>query len=450
MVEGKWEELLEQIEQLIEDENFQELKRILDAVHAADIAMLFPKLSRVEQHMVFDLIDSEKASDILVEVNDQTQEKILQKIDDELLSDMVDEMEPDEAADVLASVEPEKVERILEAMPEDVRLDVTQLLTYKEDTAGGIMSTDLVSVWEDSSVREAIDEIRSKAEDLEDIYVVWVVDQDDVLKGYVSLKRLLIARGNTKINSILKEPVYQVHVDLDQEEVAHMMRRYDLVTLPVVDDEGKLIGRITHDDAMEVLSEESHEDLSYISGTRDEEPAVRSVFSSSKERLPWLIAGLAGGIVAALVMSRFEMQLDQIIVLAFFVPIITAMGGNVGMQSSTIIVRGLATGEISFSDTGQRVLKELGVALINGLVLGLLLTGIIWLWQGKISESLVISLSMVVVMILSALIGVTVPLMLKKLSVDPALAMGPFVTITNDIVGVFIYLTIATVILLPG
>lgn len=448
MGDGIWEELLEQVENLIEEEKFIELKKLLEDIHAADIAMLFPKLSRVEQHMVFDLIDSEKASDILVEVNDQTQERLLQKIDDEKLSDMVDEMEPDEAADVLAVVEPEKAGKILDTLPEEVRHDVEQLLTYEEDTAGGIMSTELVSVKEDSMVKDAIDEIRAKAEDLEDIYVVWVVDQDDILKGYVSLKRLLIARGNMKINSIRKDPIYQARVDMDQEDVVHMMRRYDLVTLPIVDDSGKLIGRITHDDAMEVLSEESHEDLSYISGTRDEEPAVRSVLSSSRERLPWLIAGLAGGLIAAVIMSRFEMQLDQIIVLAFFVPIITAMGGNVGMQSSTIIVRGLATGEISFADTGQRVMKELGVALLNGLILGLLLAAVVWLWQGKMEESMVISLSLVVVIIISALVGVTVPLMLKKLNIDPALAMGPFVTISNDIVGVSIYLSIATSILL--
>lgn len=447
MPEAVWESLLSQVEELIEKEDFSALKSILSEAHPAEIVMIFPRLSRVEQHMVFDLIDPEIASEILVEVKEPTQEMLLQKLDEQRISDLIDEMESDEAADVLGSVEPEVAEKVLETLPDEVREDVKSLLSYDEDTAGGIMSAELVAVNESLTVMEAIEEMRKMAAELEDIFIIWVIDDNEILKGYVPLKRLLLARGNTRISAIAKVPDIVATADMDQEEAAHIMRRYDLISLAVVDEQGKLVGRITYDDAMDVLSEESFEDLGYISGTGEEEPSARSVFNSSKERLPWLIAGLAGGIVAALVMSHFELQLSEIIVLAFFVPIITAMGGNVGMQSSTIVVRGLATGEISFGDTGHRILKEMGVASLNGVVLGIILALTIWFWQGLWKESLVISVSLIIVILTAAFIGVTVPLLLKKMNIDPALAMGPFVTISNDIVGVTIYLAIATYVL---
>ena len=442
-----WKKLQDKIDWLIEQEKFTELQSHLKDVHPADIAFILSRLDRVSQHMVFDLLDSETASDVLVELSDHTQERVLGELDEQRLADLVDMLDSDEAADVLGSVEPEIAEKVLETLPEEQKSNVQQLLSYDEDTAGGIMSTELVSVEESMTVKEVINEVRAAADRVDDIYAIWVVDSDGVLRGSVTLKNLILADPNTRVGSLMDSDLRPVMVDMDQEEVVHIMRRYDLVAAPVVDLEGKLLGRITWDDAIDVMNEESEEDLGYISGTGEEEPSARSVFNSSRERIPWLIAGLFGGIVSAIVMSGFEQSLNHIIVLAFFVPIITAMGGNVGMQSSTIIVRGLATGEITYDDAGQRIAKELGVALLNGAMLGLILTLIIWFWQKELEISLVISFSLLVVILVSSIVGVAAPLILKKVNIDPALAMGPFVTISNDIFGVFIYLSIATVLL---
>jgi len=447
MTDGLWETLLDQIEHLIEEERFAELKILLEESHPADIAMIFPRLSRLEQHFVFDLIDPEKASEILVEVNEPTQERLLGKLNEQRLSSLVDELESDEAADVLASVEPEVAEKVLDNLPDDVRQDVEHLLSYDKDTAGGIMSAELVSVNENWTVQQAIEEIRKQAEEVEEVYSVWVVDDAGVLKGQVPLKNLILAKPSTKISNVIDDNIHPVTAAMDQEEVAHMMRRYDLITTPVVDAQGRLIGRITWDDAMEVLSEESEEDLSYISGTGEEEPSARSVFTSIKHRLPWLVVSLIGEFLVAVVMSRFVESLETLIALAFFIPIINALGGNAGMQSSVIIVRGLATGEVTFTDTGIRVVKELGVALLNGIFLGLLLFVIVIFWQKMWFEAAIISGSLLIVILISSVNGVVIPLLLKKLGADPAVAMGPFVTVSNDIVGVFIYLSIASAML---
>ena len=448
MTDSDLDTLEDRINEMIEGESFEDLGELLKETHPADIAFLFPRFDRMIQSMVIDLLEPEKASEVLVELDDHAQEEVLKKIDDDRLAELVDELESDDAADVLGSVEPEVAEKVLESLSDDVREDVQQLLEYKEDSAGGIMSTELVAVKDELSVEQAIAEIRLAAEEVEDIYGVWVIDDGGKLQGIVSLKDLVIAGPKTKVHTLIDTDIRPVTVDTDQEEVAHIMRRYDLVTVPVIDSEGRLLGRVTWDDAMEVLEEESSEDMGYLSGTGEEEPSVRSVFRSSRERLPWLITGLMGGIVSAVVMSRFVNSLEALITLTFFIPIITAMGGNVGIQSSSIIVRGLATGEISFQDTGQRVLKELGMAMFNGVILAAILAVIIWFWQRLFVESLVISFSLLLVILVSAMIGVTAPMLLKKLKIDPALAMGPFVTISNDIVGVFIYLYIATLLLL--
>ena len=448
MSDSALELLEENIEDLIEANNIKELAVLLKETHPADIAFLFPRFDKAEQQIILDLLESEQASDVLVELDDHAQEKVLKSLDDNRIAELVDELDSDEAADVLASVEPGVAEKVLEILDRATREEVQQLMEYDEDTAGGIMSTDLVAVRDDMTVSEAVLEIRRLAEEVDDVYRVWVVDKYGIFKGLVSLKNLVIASPKTKISSITDTDTQVVNAEMDQETVVHMMKRYDLVSIPVVDKAGHLLGRVTWDDAMEVMDEESSEDLGYISGTGEEEPSVRSVFKSSRERLPWLAAGLIGGITSAIVISNFVHSLQALITLAFFIPIITGMGGNVGIQVSSLVVRGLATGEISFQDTGHRILKELGVALFNGLILSTILAAIIWFWQGVAYESLVISFSLLVVIIVATVIGVTVPLFLKRINIDPALAMGPFVTISNDIVGVFIYLTLATWLLM--
>ncbi len=448
MTEDELKILQERIESLIEEEDFDSLQALLLEAHPADIAFLFPRFPRISQHIIFDLLEPELASDVLVELADREQEAVLKDITSPRLAELVDELDSDEAADVLGAVEPEVVEDVLSALPEEKREDVRELLKYDEDTAGGIMSTELVSVLETQTVQQAIEQIRKMSEEVEDLYTVWVVKNSGVLLGKVSLKSLIISPSKTLVKSLVDPEVHPVNAEADQEEVARMINRYDLVSAPVVDSEGRLLGRITWDDAMEVLDEESSEDIGYISGTLEEEPSSRSVFISSRQRLPWLIVGLAGGIIAAWVMSGFVESLEALITLTFFIPVVTAMGGNVGIQASTIVVRGLATGEISFRDTGHRILKELGVALFNGFIVAALLAAIIILWQGVTMQGFVISFSLLVVIMVSALVGSSAPLLLKRVNVDPAVAMGPFVTISNDIIGVMIYLSIASAILM--
>jgi len=444
MSDSALELLEENIEELIEASNLKDLAALLKETHPADIAFLFPRFDKTEQQIILDLLESEQASDVLVELDDHAQEKVLKSLDDNRIAELVDELESDEAADVLASIEPEVAEKVLEILDRDTREEVQQLMEYDEDTAGGIMSTDLVAVRDDMTVIEAVREIRRLAEEVDDVYRVWVVDKFGIFKGLVSLKDLVLATAKTKISAITDTDIQVVNVEMDQETVAHMMKRYDLVSIPVTDKAGHLLGRITWDDAMEVMDEESSEDLGYISGTGEEEPSARSVFNSSKHRLPWLIISLIGEFVVAIVMSRFVESLESLIVLAFFIPIINALGGNAGMQSSVIIVRGLATGEVALADTGLRVMKELGVALLNGLILSIILFVIVTFWQRLWFESVIISLSLLVVILISTVNGVIIPILLKKSGVDPAVAMGPFVTVSNDIIGVFIYLTIAT------
>ena len=448
MSDRHFEDTIDRISDFIEDENIDELTRLLEEEHPADIAYMFGHLNRFEQNFIFDLLPPEKASEVLVELSEIEQEKMLKEIDETRLTQIVDELESDEAADVLGAVEPEIAEKVLDALPDEDSLELKQLLTYDEDTAGGIMSTEMATVHEKDTVKEAIKEIREIADDVDDIYTVWVVDKKGKLKGRISLKDLILAQSSTLVEGILTDDVRFVPVDMDQEDVVRLMKRYDIVSMPVVDNGSRLVGRITWDDAMEVLDDEASEDIGHLTGTREEEPGIRSVFHSMRERLPWLITGLFGGIVSAWIMSKYVTSLEALIALAFFIPIITAMGGNVGIQSSSIVVRGLATGEITFRDTGQRILKEMGVAMLNGLILSFILCLVIWFWQRMIIESLVISLSMITVILTAALVGVATPLLLHKWKIDPALAMGPFVTISNDIIGVFIYLFITTTILL--
>ena len=439
--------LHERMNRMIEEEEFQDLQALLEGIHPADIAFLFPRFDRISQHIIFDLLDSEAASEVLIELSDHAQEQVLKDIDSLRLAEIIDELDWDEAADVLGALKPELAERLLNTLPQEKREGIGHLLKYEEDTAGGIMRTELVAVRETQSVQQAIEQIRHMSEKVEDLYTVWVVKNSGELAGSVSLKDLILSPPKTLVKSLVHPDVFAVKVDTDQEEAARMMSHYDLVSIPVVDNRKKLLGRITYDDAMEVLEEESSEDLGYMSGTGEEDPSNRSVLGSSRQRLPWLIVGLVGGLLAAWVMSGYVESLQAMITLTFFIPIITAMGGNVGIQASTIVVRGLATGEISFRDTGHRILKEMGVALLNGLIIAILLTFANYLWQGFTKEALVVSIALVAVMMVSALVGSTVPILLKRMDVDPAVAMGPFVTISNDILGVIIYLTIATVIL---
>ena len=355
-------------------------------------------------------------------------------------------MDSDDATDFVAGLSTEMAEEVLEEAEAEGVEEVRQLMAHKEDTAGGLMALEIVTVNEDSTVDEAIAEIRKKADEVQDIYNVYVVDKEGHLVGTLALKDLILAPGHTPVAEIMNRDFKAVPVTMDQEEVAHFARRYDLVAVPVVDEHGKLLGRITIDDIVDVMQEEAEEDIQRMAGLADEEELREtSVLKIVRVRIPWLFTGLLGGLISATVLSFYSDSLEKVLSLAFFVPVITAMGGNVGIQSSAIVVRGLAMGEIDFGDIFKRLLKELKIALMNGLILGALIFLVVRIgWHEQVGIAMLVGGALLAVIFVASVIGTTVPLILKRLNIDPALATGPFITTSNDIVGLFIYLALAT------
>jgi magnesium transporter len=309
------------------------------------------------------------------------------------------------------------------------------------------MALEFVAVRADATVQEAIETIRENREEVENVYYLFVVDGFNRLVGVVSLKDLVLEPPDRKINEIMNPEVISVDLHRDQEEIYHLVKKYDLVSLPVVDEQNRLIGRITHDDIIDVIEEEADEDISLMAGVIHQEIAEESSIKISRARLPWLIAGLFGGIVAAVVINQFESSLEKIIALSFFFPVIMAMGGNTGTQAATVAVRGLATGDISLVHIGKRLWMEMKVALLNGVICGILLGIIVGVWLSDYGLGIIVAVSLVLIIVNSGFIGAAVPLALKRLNIDPALATGPFVTTTNDIFSLFIYLGLVTAFL---
>jgi len=330
---------------------------------------------------------------------------------------------------------------------DEVSEELEKLLPYPEDTAGGLMALEFVAVKADASVKDAIDTIREKREEVENLYYIWVVDDLGKLVGVISLKDLVLEPTDRKISDIMNSEVISVHVDTDQEEVARLVKKYDLVAIPVVGDDQRLAGRITHDDIIDVIEEEADEDISLMAGVIDQEIAEESTLKISRARLPWLIAGLFGGIIAAAVINQFESSLEKVLALSFFFPVIMAMGGSTGTQAATIVVRGLATGDISLMNIGKRLWMEMRVALVNALVCGILLALIVGTWVSDYGLGSVVGLALVLIIVNAGVIGSAVPMALKKWNIDPALATGPFVTTSNDILSLLIYLGLVTIYL---
>lgn len=441
--------LKKRIAELVERGEVEELQFTLSDLHPSDIADLFPRLGRLEQNFVWDLLPQEKLPEVLIELDEPAQEKLLDSLSEGEIGKLVDVLDSDDAADVVGALDDKKAQKVLETLDDESRKEVRRLLSYEEDTAGGIMALEVASVLETSTVQQAIQELRDlvETEGIEDIYNVYVISKNGTLRGALNLRQFILAPADTPVAKLMNSNIISVPTSMDQEEVAAIVRKYDLVSVPVVDEQGKLVGRITHDDVVDILAEEAEEDLSIIAGTGDEEPGDRSSFKVFRERMPWLLTALFGGLVAATVMHYFEATLVQVIALAFFVPVITAMGGNTAIQSASIVVRGLATGEILMRDLAHRVFKEMRVALLNGIVLGAILGGIVTFWLSELQLGLLIGSILLINIIIATLLGASVPIIMKRIGIDPALAMGPFVTTANDIIGLLIYLGLAMLIL---
>ncbi len=437
-------DLLDAIREAVAARDEGLLRAALRDVHPADVAEILPGLDTDERRLAFRVL-RKRGPDVLSEVDKELQQELLDLLEDEEVVWFTQQLPSDEAVDVLGVLPDERQRRVLGLLSEPEAKKIRRLLKFPEDTAGGIMATEVVAVREDVLAAEAIELLRDRAEGIEEYQRIYVVDASGRLVGTLSLGRLLLAKPGMPVSQIMAGEVISVPTDMDQEEVAAVVRKYDLVAVPVVDAEGRLVGSISVDDVVDVIQAEATEDVARLAGTTDAELGEESVLRVSTIRLPWLVIGLLGGIVSAALMSRFEHSLQTVLALAFFVPVITAMGGNVGMQSSAIVIRGLALGQFNILDVPRRLSREFAIALVNGIICGTLLSIVAALWRNDPRLGLVVGVSMMSSMIVAAMTGTFFPILLKRFRIDPALAGGPFITISNDILNLLIYFSVAHV-----
>ena len=439
--------LLQSLELDIKNENDVALQQQLSELHYADIAEILDQLNLEQATYIIKLLDSETTSDVLSELEDDVREKVLQNLSVKEIAEEVKELDTDDAADLISELPPDRKQKVI-AQIDDKELvaDINELLEYDENSAGGLMAKELVKVYETWTVAGCLRKIRAQAENVKRVHSIYVVDKANKLIGRLSLKDLLIAKNETKISDIYIPKVDSVHVNEDDEGVARLMAKYDLEAVPVVDDQKTLLGRITIDDIVDVIIEEAEKDYQLAAGITQDVDAEDSIFALTKARLPWLFLGLIGGVGAAIIMGTFDTIIEEFPLILLFTPLIAAMAGNVGVQSSAIIVQGLANDDIKGS-INTRLIKEMFLAALNGLILALILFGFMWAWQEDFQTALAVSLSLVAVIIVAGIVGTFIPLFLHKRGIDPAIATGPFITTSNDIFGILIYFIIAKFIL---
>ena len=440
-------ELLANITSSIEVSNDKAIVALFEEMHYADIAEILDELSFDNVVYIIKLLDSEKTSAVLMELDEDIREKTLQNLSAKEIAEEVEELDSDDAADIIGELSEERQEAVLSKIEDEEHVkEIEELLAYDEDSAGGLMAKELVKVNENWTVLKCVREMRAQAEEVTRVHSIYVVDDNDKLKGRLSLKDLLITSTKTAISEVYIPKVDFVNVHDNLDEVSNKMRKYDLEAIPVIDNNGVLLGRITIDDIVDVIKEEADKDYQLAAGLTQDVEADDSILQLTKARLPWLFLGLLGGVGAFLIMVMFENTFDENAVLFFFTPLIAAMAGNVGVQSSAIIVQGLANDDVKGS-INSRLIKEMLLAALNGVVLALVLFVFVWFYEGKINTALAISVSLVAVIIVAGLIGTFVPLFLNKRGIDPAIATGPFITTSNDIFGILIYFMIAKLIL---
>jgi len=434
---------------LINKEEKKQAAEIMSEMRAVDIAELYDSLNLDQAKFLFLLIeDREKAADVLAELDDDDRSRFLKVLPDEVIaSGFIDHMDSDDAADVIADLPDKRQGEVLQKIKDIEQAgDIVDLLSYDEDTAGGLMGKEIVAVNINDDVEEAISEIRKQVEEIDDIYYVYVIDDDDVLKGTISLAKLLLSSKGSKIKDIYNGDVIYVKADMKAEDVANLSDKYDLVALPVVDDLGRLLGRITFDDLVDVMREEAEKDYQMMSGISEDVEHTDKTWKQIRARLPWLLVGLVGEIIGSQVLSGYEIQLQSHAALAFFLPLIAAMGGNSGVQSASIVVQSLANGTISMESTFKKIMKEVSVAIINGLICALLLFTYNFFFSDSFALTITVSVALFSVILFASLFGTFVPLALNKLKIDPAIATGPFITTSNDIFGLIIYMTIGGIL----
>jgi magnesium transporter len=437
-------DFLERLRSSIESKNTDWIKEHVLDLHFADIAEILDRLNNVEAKYVYYLLDEDTQPDVLMELEEEVRDRFISSLSSKEIADQLENLDSDDAADILGELSDEQVQEVISQMDDDEAAeDIVDLLNYDEDTAGGLMQKEFIKARIDWPVDRAIVELRRQAENVEKVFTIYVVDDFNKLIGVLSLKSLLFASPKTKIADLYQDKnILSVKTNADSEDVAKIMEKYDLVSIPVVDLQNKLVGRITIDDVVDIIKEEADKDFQMASGISERIESTSSVWKISRARLPWLLIGMFGGILGAQVISGFEAEITSVPALAFFIPLITAMGGNVGVQSSAIVVQSLAKGnDIFFGNILKKISKEALVALVNGLFLAIIIYVVGMAFENT-TLAIVVSLSLFTVIIFAAIFGTLIPLILDKYNIDPALATGPFVTTLNDVFGLFIYFTI--------
>ncbi|MDO5104404.1 magnesium transporter [Capnocytophaga sp.] len=442
------DELIEQIKLLINEERNKELESLLNDMHYADIAEIIHELHIKEAIYIIRLLDTEKTSDVITELDEDFRDKILENMSAKEIADELIELDTDDAVDIISEL-PEKRKTEVISYIEDVEhaKDIVDLLRYDDDTAGGLMAKELVRVNENWNVLKCVKEMREQAEFVKRVHSIYVVDDNDVLKGRLSLKDLLTTSTRSNIKDIYIPKVDYVYVNDTAEDVARIMAKYDLEAIPVVDEMKRLVGRITIDDIVDVIKEEAEKDYQLAAGITNDVEADDSIWKLTKARLPWLLIGMFGGLGAASIINGFQGAMERFPVLLIFIPLIQATAGNVGVQSSAIVVQGLANDSID-GEIWSRLFKEFLLGLINGLAIaGVVILVSHFAFQTSYLISLTVAIALVTVIINAAVIGTFIPIFLHKRGVDPAVATGPFITTSNDVLGILIYFSIAKIVL---
>ncbi len=437
-------QFIERLEVLIEARDEAQILELIGDLHPVDLAEVFHEITPVQSKYLYTLIDEEKAAEMVAFLDEDVREKFLDQLTSkEIAENFVENLDSDDAADIIGELSQERQREVLSEIDDiEIASDIVDLLKYDEDTAGGLMAKELIQVNVNWSREKVIDEIRLQAHEVENVYTVYVVNDEDVLLGILPLKKLLIEPETVRIEDMYQDKIHRVEVNQSAEEVATIMKKYDLVVLPVVDEIGRLVGRITIDDVVDVIQEEAEKDYQLMSGLSGNVESDDSVWLITRARIPWLLVGLLGGVVVSQVIGVYENEIRIHPEMAYFIPLIAAMGGNAGVQSSAIIVQGLANNSLRLGDAWFKFFKELSVGLINGFICSLAIM-IYNVMFGNPSElSITVSVAMLTVIVVASILGTFIPLTLNRFKIDPALATGPFITTMNDITGMFIYFLI--------
>lgn len=440
--------LLDTVKRLLRRGATVHLHKIVNKTHAADLAVVFQFLTLREQEALFDLLDGvDQKAMLFSELEQEIFQNLTENMPAEKIAEILEQTPTDDAADLLGKLPDERAKALLDLMAKEDSEEVEGLLGYDTETAGGIMVPEFIALKEETTAREAIEALQKEYVDVEMPFYLYVVDDHGNLVGVISLRQLVVVRPETMLKSIMTTDLVSVRTDMDQEEVARIVARYNILAVPVVDENNKLVGIVTVDDVIDIIREEATEDILKMAGAGEGLIESQSLLRSTRIRLPWLMASWIGGVIAFFIIGHFENSLNKLIYLAAFIPIIMGMGGNIGTQSSTIVVRGLATGVLNIKQIWNVVLKELVTGAILGFIYGLLLGMVVHIRYDMWLLGVTVGLAVIISMTIAALVGSLVPMVFARINIDPAVATGPFVTTSIDILSVFFYFQIATLLL---